>query len=72
MDTRINRINQACAAAERIINMVECTGYDITDPSSIINGWDYYSMPDYMQYSYGASRLVVWDTEYCDYVTIHL
>lgn len=64
----MNRYLQACAAAERIINMVESAGFDVTDPTSIINSWDYCSMPDGMWYSYGASRLVIWDTDYCDYV----
>lgn len=68
MDRFLNRINQAARAADRILEMVDCAGYDITDPSSIINYANYSNMPDYMQFSYGASRLVIWDTEYCDYV----
>ena len=68
MDRLLNRINEAAMAADRIINMVECAGFDVTDPTSIINSWDYCSMPDGMQYAYGASRLVIWDEDYCDYV----
>ena len=68
MDRLLNRINQAARAADRILEMVDCAGYDITDPSSIINYANYSNMPNYMQFSYGASRLAIWDTEYCDYV----
>ena len=68
MDRLLNRINEAAMAAERIINMVEGAGFDVTDPTSIINSWDYCSMPDGMQYAYGASRIVIWDEDYCDYV----
>lgn len=58
----------ACHAAERIINMVESAGFDLTDPSSIINYANFDSMPDGMRYGYGASRLVIWDDDYNDYV----
>ena len=64
----MDRYLQACAAAERIINTVECAGFNVSDPTSIINSWDYCSMPDGLWYSYGASRLVIWDEDYCDYV----
>ena len=67
MDRAVNRINEACMAATRIINEVEGAGFNISDPYSIING-SYEYWPDYLQYSYGASRLVIWDTECCDYV----
>ena len=67
MDRRVNRINEACIAAERIINMIESAGFNIADPHSIIYG-DYSVFPRDMQYAYGASRLVVWDEDYCDYV----
>ena len=68
MDRLLNRINQAARAADRILEMIDCAGLDITNPSSIINYANYSNMPDYMQFSYGASRLAIWDTEYCDYV----
>ena len=55
----MDRYLQACAAAERIINTVECAGFNVFDPTSIINSWDYCSMPDGLWYSYGASRLVI-------------
>lgn len=67
MDRQINRINEACMAAERIINAVECAGYDLSDPDTIIHdGWG--GLPNDLQYAYGASRLVIWDEDYCDYV----
>lgn len=68
MDKYLNRINEAAMAADRIINMVESAGFDITNPYSIINGADYTNTPEDMQYSYGASRLAIWDEDYCDYV----
>ena len=68
MDRYINKVNEAAMAAERIINMVESAGFDLSDPNSIINYADYSTMPDDMMYSYGASRLVIWDNDYCDYV----
>ena len=68
MDRLLNRINEAVMAAERIINMVESAGFDITDPNSIINYNNYSLMPDDMRYAYGASRIVIWDEDYCDYV----
>ena len=64
----MDRYLEACLAAERIINMVESAGFDITNPYSIINCANYNTMPDDMQYSYGASRLVIWDDDPCDYV----
>lgn len=67
MDRRVNRINEACIAAERIINMIESAGFNIADPHSIIYG-AHSVFPEDMQYAYGASRLVVWDEDYCDYV----
>lgn len=67
MDRLINRINEACMAAERIINAVECAGYDLSDPDTIIHdGWGGF-LGD-LQFAYGASRLVIWDEDYCDYV----
>ena len=68
MDRLLNRINQAARAADRILEEIECAGYDITDPSSIINYANYSNMPDSLTFSYGASRLVIWDEDYCDYV----
>ena len=68
MDRLLNRINEAAMAADRIIKMVEYAGFDITDPNSIINYNSYSLMPDGMQFAYGASRLVIWDEDYCDYV----
>lgn len=68
MDRLLNRINEAAMAADRIINMVECAGFDITDPSNIINYTNYSNMPEGMQYAYGASRIAIWDEDYCDYV----
>ena len=64
----MDRYLAACHAAERIINMVECAGFDLTDPYSIINCGDYSNMPEGMDYAYGASRLVIWDNDCCDYV----
>lgn len=68
MDRLLNRINEAAIAADRIINMVECAGFDITDPNSILSYPNYMNMPEGMQYAYGASRIVIWDEDYCDYV----
>ena len=58
---------EAFMAAERIIDMVRSAGFDITDPYSILNA-DYSMFPYDMEYSNGASRLVIWDSDYCDYV----
>ena len=58
---------EAFMAAERIIDMVRSAGFDISDPYSILNA-DYDVFPYDMEYSNGASRLVIWDSEYCDYV----
>ena len=68
MDRLLNRINEAAMAADRIINMVECAGFDITNLNSILDYPNYMNLPDGMQYAYGASRLVIWDEDYCDYV----
>ena len=68
MDRLLNRINEAAMAAERIINMIECAGFDITNPNSILDYPNYMNLPDGMQYAYGASRIVLWDEDYCDYV----
>ena len=68
MDRAINKINEAFMAATRIVNMVESAGFNITDPLSIINYANCSNTPDEMRYSYGASRLVIWDDDYCDYV----
>ena len=68
MDRAINKINEAFMAATRIINMVESAGFNITDPFSIINYATSSNTPDEMRYAYGASRLVIWDDDYCDYV----
>ena len=68
MDRLLNRINEAAMAADRILNMVECDGFDITDPNSIVDYPNYMNMPEDMRYAYGASRLVIWDDDYCDYV----
>ena len=67
MNRAINKINAACLAADRIISMIEGAGMDITNPYSIIRG-EYTSFPCDMEYACGASRLVVWDTDYCDFV----
>ena len=67
MDRAVNKINEAFMAATRIINMVESAGFNITDPASIIYG-DYSDFPEDMRYAFGASRLVIWDDDYCDYV----
>lgn len=64
MDRQINRINEACMAAERIINAIECAGYDLSDPNTIV----YDGLPGDLRYAYGVSRLVIWDEDYCDYV----
>ena len=68
MDRLLNRINEAAMAADRIINMIECAGFDITNPNSILDYPNYMNLPDGMQYAYGASRIVIWDEDYCDYV----
>ena len=68
MDRYINKFNEAFMAAERIINMVESAGFDLTDPYSIINYANYSTTPDEMRWDNGASRLVIWDEDYCDYV----
>ena len=68
MDRAVNKINEAFMAATRIVNMVESAGFNITDPFSIINYATSSNTPDEMRYSYGASRLVIWDDDYCDYV----
>lgn len=68
MDRLLNRINQAAMAADRIIDMLECAGFDLTDPNSIISYPNYMNMPGSMTYAYGASRIVIWDEDYCDYV----
>ena len=63
----MDRYLEACMAAERIINAVECAGYDLSDPNAIIHdGWGGF-LGD-LQFAYGASRLVIWDEDYCDYV----
>ena len=68
MDRLLNRINQAAMAADRIIDMLECAGFDLTDPNSIISYPNYMNMPGDMRYAYGASRIAIWDEDYCDYV----
>lgn len=56
---------EAFMAAKRIINVVESAGFDLSDPDTIIHdGW----LPNDLQFAYGASRLVIWDEDYCDYV----
>ena len=50
MDRLLNRINQAAMAADRIIEMLECAGFDITDPNSIISYPNYMNMPESMAY----------------------
>ena len=63
----MDRYLQACQAAERLINEVSAAGFDLCDSENIIrNGYQY--LPNYIQYAYGASRLVIWDDCYCDYV----
>lgn len=63
----MDRYLQACQAAERLINEVTTAGFDLCDSERIIyNGYQY--LPNYIQYAYGASRLVIWDDCYCDYV----
>ena len=68
MDRFLNRINQAAMAADRIIDMLEYAGFDLTDPNSIISYPNYMNMPGSMTYAYGASRIAIWDEDYCDYV----
>ena len=68
MDRLLNRINQAAMAADRIIDMLEYAGFDLTDPYSIISYPNYMNMPGSMTYAYGASRIAIWDEDYCDYV----
>lgn len=63
----LSREFEAHIAAERIIDMVRSAGFDITNPYSIINA-DWSMFPDDMRFGYGASRLVIWDEDYCDYV----
>lgn len=58
----------AFAAAHRIISKLEDAGYDFSTYTNISNMLAYNSgISDYVHYSYGASRLVLWDDEY-DYV----
>ena len=68
MDKLVNRINEAVMAAERILYMIESAGFDLTDPNSIISYPNYINMPGSMTYAYGASRIAIWDEDYCDYV----
>lgn len=63
----MDRQLEACLAAERIINVVQSAGFDLSDPRSIIQ-YSWSDLPDGIQYAYGASRLVLWDEYYCDYV----
>ena len=63
----MDRYLVACHAAERIINAVESAGLDLADPHSIIDAcWE--GTVSGINYAYGASRLVLWDEDYCDYV----
>lgn len=57
----------ACHAAERIVNEIESAGFDLTDAHAIIDGF-WGGMIGSINYAYGASRLVLWDEDYCDYV----
>jgi hypothetical protein len=62
----MDRYLVACHAAERIVNEVESAGFDLADARAIIDGsW---GMIGSINYAYGASRLVLWDEDYCDYV----
>lgn len=61
----MNRTVQAFEAAQRIINKLEQADVYISNPEDIIDNPN--CLPDDMHYSYGASRLVIWDDE-CDYV----
>lgn len=63
----MDRYHEACRAAHRILDMIEELELDWTNPHTIIDAFDYYNRPEGMEYSYGASRMVIWD-EYCDYV----
>lgn len=63
----MDRYLEACMAAERIVNEIKAAGFELNDPKDFIhNAYQY--LPYYIQYAYGASRLVIWDTEYYDYV----
>lgn len=66
MDRRINRINEAFMAADRIINAIECTGIDLSNPDGFFQYSEY--LPSNIQFDSGVTRLVFWDTDYCDYV----
>ena len=68
MDRLLNRINEAAMAADRIINMVESAGFDLTNPNDMLTYPNYMNMPGSMTYAYGASRIAIWDEDYCDYV----
>ena len=61
----MDRTVKAFEAAQRIINTMREAGFedlrDLMSPTRIID------TPDYIQWEYGATRLVVWDDE-CDYV----
>ena len=62
----MDRKLQAFMAAERLINAVESSGIDLSNPERIIiDGYLYF--PDYLSCEWGASRIVVWDDQ-CDYV----
>ena len=57
---------EAYRAAERIVNSIVSAGFDLADTESII--MNSYNLPDEIQFAYGASRIVFWDVDYCDYV----
>jgi hypothetical protein len=63
-----NRRFEAFMAADRIMTMAECAGVDFMNPQDFVAmGWSG-DCPDEMMWNNGASRLVIWDSDYCDYV----
>ena len=59
---------EAFMAADRILTMVESAGIDLNNPYDFLNSHWTYDLPYDMQWNNGASRLVIWDEDYCDYV----
>ena len=60
---------EAFIAAQRIMDMIDSVGIDLSDPRYFVEsgGWNY-ELPDDFMWANGASRLVIWDGDYCDYV----
>lgn len=61
----MDRTAKAFEAAQRIINTMREAGFE--DLRDLISPTRTIDTPDFIQWEYGATRLVVWDDE-CDYV----